>query len=68
MDTVVWPEIRVGADVFAQHAGFLTADSTFLTDVFTTSTPTYVNIFFIRFESVGWQQSQEGHLIYNKII
>lgn len=53
METVVWPDIRVGADVFAQHAGLLTADSTFLTDVFTTSSPTYVNVLFIRFVSVG---------------
>lgn len=53
MDAVVWPDIRVGADVFAQHAGLLTADPTFLTDVFTASTPTYVNILFIRFVTVG---------------
>lgn len=52
MDAVVWPDIRVGADVFAQHAGLLTANPAFLTDVFTSSTPTYVNILFIRFVSV----------------
>ena len=62
VDTVVRPDIRVGADVFAQHAGLFTADPTFLTDVFTTSAPTYVNILFIRLESVGLQMSQEGHL------
>lgn len=55
MHTVVWPDIRVGADVFAQHAGLLAANPTFLTDVFTSSTPTYVNILFIRFVSVGLQ-------------
>lgn len=53
MDTVVRPDIRVGADVFAQHAGLLAADPTFLTDVFTSSTPTYVNILLVRFVSAG---------------
>lgn len=55
MDTVVWPDIRVGAYMFAQHAGLLAADPTFLTDVFTSSSPTYVNILLIRFVSVGLQ-------------
>lgn len=50
---VVWPDIGVGADVFAQHAGFLTADPTLLTDVFTTPAPTNINILLIGFESAG---------------
>lgn len=52
MDTVVRPDIRVGADVFSQHAGFFAADSTFLTDVFASSTSTYVNILLIGLVSV----------------
>lgn len=59
MDTVVWPDIGVGADVFAQHAGLLAADTTFLADVFTSSTPTDVNILLIRFVSVE-QYKQRG--------
>lgn len=53
MDAVVWPDIRVGPNVFAKHAGLFTTDPTFFTDVFTSSTPTYVNILFIGFVSVG---------------
>lgn len=56
MPAVVRPDVRVGADVFAQHAGLLAADATFLTDVFTSSTPTYINILLIRFVSAGLQQ------------
>lgn len=55
MHTVVWPDIGVGANVFAQHAGLLAADPTFLADVFTSSTAAYINILLIRFVSVGLQ-------------
>lgn len=53
---VVRPHVGVGADVLAQHAGLLAADATFLTDVFTSPTPTHVNILLIRFVSAGLQQ------------
>lgn len=56
MHAVVWPHVRVGADVFAQHAGLLAADATFLTDVFPSSTPTHINILLIRFVSESLQQ------------
>lgn len=47
MDAVVRPDVRVGADVFSQHAGLLAADSTFLADVFASSTSTYVNVLLV---------------------
>lgn len=53
MRAVVRPDVRVGADVFAQHAGLLAADTTFLTDVFASPTPTDINILLIRFVSAG---------------
>lgn len=64
MDTVVWPDIGVGADVFAQHAGLLAADTTFLTDVFTSSTPANINILLIRFVSVEFvvQAKRDAYL------
>lgn len=54
MHAVVRPDVRVGADMFAQHAGLLAADATFLTDVFASSTSTHVNILLIRFVSAGF--------------
>lgn len=62
MDAVVRPDIGVGADVFAQHAWLLAADPTFLTDVFTSSTPTHVNILLIRFVSVESQWKVKGKI------
>lgn len=56
MHAVVRPHVRVGADVFAQHAGLLAADAAFLTDVFTSSTPTHVNILLVGFVSARLQQ------------
>lgn len=53
VDAVIWPDIRVGADVFSQHAGLLAADPAFLTDVFAPSPSTHINILLIRFVSVG---------------
>lgn len=53
MHAVVGPDVGVGADVLAQHAGLLAADTTFLADVFTSSTPAHVNILLIRFVSAG---------------
>ena len=48
---VIGPYVRVGADVFTEHAGLLAADPTLLTDVFTSTPPTHVHILFVRFES-----------------
>lgn len=56
MHAVVRPHVRVGADVLAQHAGLLAADAAFLTDVFSSSAPTHVNILLIRFVSGSLQQ------------
>lgn len=56
MAAVVRPDVRVGADVLAQHAGLLAADATLLTDVFTSSTPTDINILLVRLVSAGLQQ------------
>lgn len=53
VDAVVRTDVRVGADVLAQHAGLLTADPTFLTDVLSTPSSTHIHVFFIRFVSVG---------------
>lgn len=54
MGAVVGPYVRVGADVFTEHAGLLAADPTLLTDVFTTTTPTHIHIVLVRFESAGF--------------
>lgn len=45
---VKWTDVRMSTDVFPQHARFLAADSTFLTDVFSSSTPSNVHILLIR--------------------
>lgn len=54
---MVRPDVRVGADVFAQHAWLLTADSTFLTDVFATPTPTYIHVLFVGLVPAGVEQT-----------
>lgn len=56
MQAVVGPHVRVGADVFAQHAGLLAADAAFLADVFTSAAPTHVHVVLIRFVPAGLQQ------------
>lgn len=61
MDTVVRPHIRVGADVFAQHAGLLAANAALLADVFSSSTAAHVHILLVRFVSVGLQGHYEIH-------
>lgn len=52
MDAVVRPDVGVGPDMFSQHAGLLAADSTFLADVFASSTSTHVHILLIGLVSV----------------
>lgn len=49
---VIGTNIRVRADMFAQHAWLLTADPTLLTDVFTPSTPPYIHIVLIGFVTI----------------
>lgn len=43
----VWSYICVGPDVFLQHAGFFTANTTFLTDVLPPPSTSDVDIIFI---------------------
>lgn len=45
---VKWTDVRMSTDVFPQHARFLAADSTFLTDVFSSSTAPDVHILLVR--------------------
>lgn len=60
VDTMVRPDIRVSTDVFAQHARLLAANPTFLTDVFTSPTATYINILLVRFVPVGLKCNHEA--------
>lgn len=62
VDTVVRPDIGVSADVFAQHARFLTANSTFLTDVFSSPAATHINVLLVRFVSVGVKCNREAQM------
>lgn len=43
----VWPYIRVGPDVFLQHAWLFAANTTFLTDVLPPPSTSDVDIIFI---------------------
>lgn len=43
----VRPYVRVGPDVFFQHAGLLTANTTLLTDVFAPPSPSDIDIILI---------------------
>lgn len=45
----VWPHISVCSDVLLQHAGFLTANATLLTDIFPSAATTNVNVVLIGF-------------------
>lgn len=47
------------SDVFLQHAGFLTANAAFLTDVFSPTTTANINIVLIRLVP-GRKTSQES--------
>lgn len=40
-------DVRVSADVFLQHAGFLTADATFLTDVLPSAAAAHVDVVLV---------------------
>lgn len=60
MDAVVRPHVRVGPDVFAQHAGLLAADPTLLADVFPSSTTADVHVLLVRFVSEGLQVVREA--------
>ena len=51
MDTVVRPDIRVGADVFAQHAGLLAADAALLADVLPPASAADVHVVLVGFVS-----------------
>lgn len=42
-------DVRVGADVFLQHAGFLTADATFLTDVLPSAATANIDVVLVGF-------------------
>lgn len=43
----VRPHVRVGPDVFFQHAGLLTADAAFLANVFPPAATSDVHIIFV---------------------
>lgn len=53
----VGPHVRVGPDVFFQHAGLLTADAALLTDVFAPASASDVHIIFVGF--IPERQSRE---------
>lgn len=63
---MVGPYVRVGADVFTEHAGLLAADPTLLTDVFTTTPPTHVHILFVRFESARLTEEVRNNQCINQ--
>lgn len=67
MDTVVWPYIRVGADVLSQHAGLLAADAALLADVFPPSAAAHIHILLIRFVPV-FAESPLGKRSNNKTL
>lgn len=43
----IGPDVSVGADVLLQHAGFLAANSTFLTNIFPSAAASNIYILFI---------------------
>lgn len=45
----VRPHIRVGPDVFFQHAGLLTADTALLTNVFSPASASDIHVIFVGF-------------------
>lgn len=57
MDAVVRPHVRVGSDVFAQHAGLLAADPTLLADVLPSPPAADVHVLLVRFVSAGCEGS-----------
>lgn len=50
---LVRSDVCVRADVLLQHAGFLTTNPAFLTDILSSSSTTYIHIVFSGLETMG---------------
>lgn len=55
-------DVRVGADVFLQHAGFLTADATFLTDVLPSAATPNIDVVLVGFVPAATDKTPQFHL------
>lgn len=55
-------DVRVGADVFLQHAGFLTADATFLTNVLPSAATANIDVVLVRFVPATTDKTLRFHL------